>query len=367
MKKIFTLLILAGLGAGGWYAYQQHLFGLGTPVAQVGDADQPTARVEVRSIDYSVQVSGDVMPQFQLEVKPEVGGKLKELYVQPGDTVKEGQLLVEIDDRDIITEKESAKTEVEGARVQVERMEKNYARSKELFSQKLVSIEAHQDLESDLAMSKNTLERSERKVQLVEDKLRKTKVSAPSDGTVLTVPVIPGQVTIAAASVNNGTTLMTIANLDKLLVECHVNQVDVSKLRSGQSVKLRAESIKDGDMTAQIFFIAPIATIKNNIKGFTVRALIQKPSTALRPGMTVNLAIPIERADDALSVPVNAVFRGEGNNRVVFVRNGEKTEKREVKIGVTNIEHAEILNGLKQGEEILLFNPERVARKRTGA
>ena len=169
---------------------------------------------------------------------------------------------------------------------------------------------------------------------------------------------------IAAASVNSGTTLMTIANLEKLLVETHVNQVDVAKLAQDQRVKLRAESLKDLEMDARISFIAPIATVKNSIKGFQVQALIEKPNARLRPGMTVSMTVPVASADDALSVPISAVFKGDGGKKVVYVRTGENSEKREVKIGITNIDYAQILNGLKEGEEILLTEPDK-AKKRS--
>ena len=202
-------------------------------------------------------------------------------------------------------------------------------------------------------------------MQILEDKLRKTKVLSPMDGTVLTVPVIEGQVAIAAASVNNGTTLMTIANLGKLLVETHINQIDVARLQPNQVVKLHAESLKDADMEARISFIAPIATPKNSVKGFQVQALIEKPNPQLRPGMTVNLTIPLASANDAVSVPISAVFKGEGKKKIVYVRNGEITETREVTIGVTNTDYAQVISGVEQGEEILLVEPDRAARKKS--
>lgn len=364
MKKFLVTLLLAALVAGGFWYFRQEEKPF-APGRNEELSEKYVAKVEKRDIDFTVAVSGDVAPAFQLEVKPEVGGKLKALHVEPGVSVKEGDVLVEIDDRDLLTEKESAFTEIDGAKLSMEKSQKNYERAKELFEAKLISREVFDNLSSEYAIGQNSLVKAQRKLQLVEDKLRKTKVIAPTDGTVLTVPVIEGQVVIAAASVNSGTTLMTVANLSKLLVETHINQVDVTRLELNQPVKLQVESLKDANMEAKISFIAPVATVKNNVKGFQVQALIENPSTRLRPGMTVNMTIPIARADDAVSVPISAVFKGEGNSKVVYVRNGETTEKREVKVGVTNIDHAQILKGVEPGEEILLVEPGRGGEKKS--
>lgn len=357
MKKKIAVIMMV-LVTGGWLGFQRGWFGAGK--AQTIEQASITAVAELRDIDFTLQISGDVQPATQLDVKPEVGGRLKAIHVEPGDVVKAGQLLVEIDDRDIISELESVRTEIEGAKLSVDKNKRNYARAKELFEQKLISKEAYDNLGSELDISENAFARGERKKQLVEDKLSKTKVHAPSDGTVLTVPVVKGQVAIAAASVNNGTTLMTVANLTKLLVESHVNQVDVAKLATGLRVKLEAESIKDEAMEAEIDFIAPVATVKSSVKGFVVQAIIEKPSARLRPGMTVQLKIPVAKAESVVSVPVSAVFKGDDNSRVVYVRSGEKTERRVVKVGISDLDHAEILQGLKEGEQVLLTEPERL-------
>lgn len=361
MKRILFLLILIVAGFGGWYAFTHRTGGGEVEVFE----EKFVARAEKRDIDSSVEVSGDVTPAFQLDVKPEVGGKLKALHVEPGDTVKEGDVLVEIDDTDLMSEKQSALTEIEGAKLEMEKTGKNYERAKELFEQNLISREVFDNLSSEYALGENSLVKTQRKLQLVEDRLRKTKVLAPMDGTVLTVPVIEGQVVIGAASVNSGTTLMTLANLSKLLVETHINQVDVARLEPNLTVKLHVESLKDADMDAKISFIAPVATIKNSVKGFQVQALIEKPNARLRPGMTVNISIPIASASDVVSVPISAVFRGEGNKKVIYVRNGEATEKREVKVGVTNTDFAQIIKGVEDGEEILLVEPGRAPQKKS--
>jgi RND family efflux transporter MFP subunit len=355
MKKSVTVTILTiiALAAGWWWLHGRNGNGQGTI------PERFITKAEKRDIDSNVEISGDVAPAFQLDVKSEVSGKIKALHVEAGDSVNEGEVLVEIDDRDLLTEKQSILTEIDGAKLEVEKDRRNYERAKELHDAKLISREQYDNLTSEYELAQNALVRAGRKLEILEEKLRKTKVTAPMNGTILTLPVIQGQVVIAAASVNSGTTLMTIADLSKLLVETHINQVDVARLQLDQQVKLRAESLKDAAMTGKISFIAPVATVKNNIKGFQVQAIIENPNARLRPGMSVNLTVPIARADAAVSVPISAVFKGDGNKKVVYVRNGETTETREVKIGVTNYDYAEIKSGVEEGETILLVEPNR--------
>jgi RND family efflux transporter MFP subunit len=362
MKKLPALLVVAALLGGGWYAFKDKFpTGAKEPV-DMGDL---TAIAEKRNLDFSVEISGDVTPATTLDVKSEVGGKIKALHVVAGQTVKEGDVLVEIDDTDLLTEKDSAETEIEGARLSMEKSKNNYERSRDLYEQKLISKEVFDNLTAEFQIAQNGLVKAQRKLQLVTDKLRKTKVVAPTDGTILTLPVSEGLVVIAAASVNSGTALMTLANLSKLLVVTHINQVDVAKIELNQDVKLRAESLRDLELDASISFIAPVATVKNNVKGFQVEALIEKPNTRLRPGMTVNISIPIATATDAISVPISAVFKGEGKKKVIYVRNGETMEQREVKIGVTNTDHAQIIKGLQEGEEVMLVEPNRILPKKS--
>lgn len=358
MKKIVLLLALAALAGGGWFFFG----GPKKEVKTVG-SERLLARVEKRDIASSIDVSGDVTAAFQLDVKSEVGGKLKALHIVAGQTVKQGDLLAEIDDRDLLTERDSALTEIEGAKLSMGKSQKNFERSRSLFNEKLISREVFDNLTAEFEIAQNGLVKAQRKLQLVEDRLRKTKVLAPTDGTALTVPVTQGQVVIAAASVNNGTTLMSIANLSTLQIEMHINQVDKAKLTLDKVVQIRAEALHEEAMEARISFIAPIASTKNSVKGFQVQALIDKPDPRLSPGMTVTLNVPIARADDAISVPVTAVFKSDGNKKVVYVKTGDSTEKREVKVGVTNIDHAQILNGVKEGEQILLIEPGKVPKR----
>lgn len=346
-----------------WVIILAILGGVGFLVTRViqgsSEADKPIEAVEAasrRDIETNLLLTGEVTPAFKVEVKSEVSGKVKKIEVLTGDFVKKGEVLFVIDDTDLLTEKASAMTDIEGAQLSVDKNRGNYDRAKALFEQKLISKEVFANLEADLAIAENSWDKAKSRLQIVEDKLSKTRILAPSDGTVLDIPVNEGQVVVAAASVNSGTVLMTFADLSRLLIDSHVNQADAPRLVKDLPVEVNMPMTPESPVRAKIDTIAPLATVKNNIKGFKVEAVIEDNDGRLKPGMSVSMNVPVERVTDAVSVPVGAVFR-ERKENVVYVRKSGTTEKRKVVVGLTDMSHAEIKSGLQEGEEILLVEP----------
>ncbi len=315
------------------------------------------AEAERRDIESDLLLTGEITPAFQVEVKAEVGGKVKQIFVEVGEAVLKGDVLAEIDDTDLLTEKASAETDILGAQLSVDKNRGNYERARALYEQKLISKEVFSNLEADLAISGNALDKSKSRLQSVEDRLRKTKIVAPADGTALEIPVKEGQVVVAAASVNAGTVLMTFANLSVLQIHSHVNQVDAPRLRKGQEVDVKMSDSSEDPIKAHINFIAPLAIVKNNIKGFKVEAVIDDNDGRLKPGMSVSMNVPVGRATQAISVPINAVFKDRDQD-VVYVQKGDATERRKVTLGVNNLYFVEIKSGVDEGESILLAEPE---------
>jgi len=341
--------------AGGWL----RLPAQGTP------ADAPLTATATRdAVESKLMLSGEVTPAFQVEVRPEVGGKVKKIHVVAGQHVSKGDLLVTIDDTDLLNEKASAETEIEGARIAVEKTRGNYDRANALFKEKLISREVFANLDADFRISENTLEKAERKLQGVNDRLSKTRVPAPGDGTILDINVVEGQVVVGAASVNSGTMLLLFADLTRLLIVAHVNQLDAEHLSVGQDMAIRFADEEALGLKARIEFIAPVATVKNNIKGFEVQALIGENAGRLKPGMSVSMDVPTGRADHVVTVPVSAVFK-EKDEKVVYVRKAGEVERRKVAVGLTDMSRAEIKSGLDEGEEILLVEPALLPPKKS--
>ena len=320
--------------------------------------DVATAQAERRDIREEIRLSGDVSPAFQVEIKPEVGGKLRDVLTQTGREVKKGELLFVIDDSDLQIERASAQVEIDGAVVTVEKLAGNLDRARQLFAAKLISKEIYENLDADHRLAENAQERAQRRLETVDDRITKTRVPAPADGTILSVPVIAGQIVVPAVSVNAGTTLATLADLSSLIVDAHVNQLDIGKVKLGDTVEVLGGADDSIRATAKINFIAPLATVKNNVKGFTVQAVLSGDTSAFRPGMTVAIRLPLATATNAVSVPLAAVFESR-NGKVVYVpRPDGAPQARPVVVGATDLFHAEIQSGLEEGETVLLNRPD---------
>ncbi|MEI7733760.1 MAG: efflux RND transporter periplasmic adaptor subunit [Verrucomicrobiota bacterium] len=374
MKYLLTLIILAGLGGGGWYFWKQSQ----SAKPLVTQPQRPTtAIVEARDISFAVTGAGDIGPADQVSVRPEVNGRIMELPVDIGDKVKKGDLLCRLDDQDLQTERDQQLIEIAGSKLQIHatklqltKAERDFQRNKELYDKNLISLEQFQNLSTELDLmrnqidiSKNGLDRTEKAVKLVEDRLTKTKLRAPFDCTVLTRPVSLGQTVSGAAGFNSGTEVMTIANLNDMIVNAHINQADVVRLAPDQPVNIQVESLAGVTMKGSIERLAPQATIKNGIKGFAARIRIVQMDPRVRPGMTATLSIPIAAADNVLAVPLAAVFSEEGD-RFVLIKKEEGYERRPVAVGVTDYQFAEIQSGLTNGEVVMLEAPKDLLNQR---
>ena len=350
MKVVLTLLVLVGVSAGGYFLWSKSP---GRDSFSQGADRVNTATVEPRSIRFAVMAAGDIGPADQVSVRPEVNGRIAELPVDIGDRVAKDALLCRLDDRDLQIEKQTREAEVDGAKLALQKAQRTFLRNKQLVSNNLISQEVFDDSRTEFDLATNALARSVSALRLVEDRLSKTKILAPFDCTVLTRPVSIGQAVSGSGGFNSGTEIMSVANLNDMIIVAHINQADVIRLTQGQDVEVAVESVPGLEITGKIDRIAPQAVIKNGTKGFAARVALKNIDSRVRPGMTAILNFPVSSAENVLSVPLSAIFT-ERNDRYVFVKDGESFVRRPVQVGLTDFFFAEIQQGLNEGEIVSL-------------
>lgn len=353
MKKWIILVVVLAAAGGSYLVWSRK-----NPAPVTASTSRPTtAVIENRSITLAVSAAGDIGPDEMVSVRPEVNGRIAELPVDIGDQVKKGTLLCALDDRDLQTERSSRMTEIDGARLQVLQAERLFQRSKRLYDDNLISQETFQDTETAYELAKNSLERAEKALKIVEDKIAKTRIIAPFDCTVLTRPVAIGQAVSGSGGVGGGTEIMSVADLREMIITAHLNQADVIRIKAGQEVQVAVEAVSGLKLKGHVERIAPQATIRNNMKGFTTQIRLKNLDERVRPGMTANITIPIFSTENVLAIPLAAVFTDQ-EERFAYVKVGaDRFEVRSINIGVSDYQYAEVLKGLSSGEEVSLIKP----------
>lgn len=358
MKSFIALFVAVALTAGGWFWWQkQHPT---SASAGTGTGGRPiTATIETRSIRFAVNAAGEITPSEQVSVRPEVNGKILVLTVDVSDLLKKDQLLFQLDDRDLQIEKQSEDTLIARGKLELGQADRDFQRARQLYENHLIALELFEDAKTKFELAKNSLDRAQTALDQVNDKLRKTRVTAPFDCTVLTRPISVGQAVSGSGGYNSGTEVLTIANLNDLVINAHINQADVTRLRVDQEVEVTVEAVPGLKVIGRVERLAPQATIKNSIKGFAARILLKDVDRRIRPGMTANILIPVASADNVVAAPLAAVFTELNPDtrqmeRYAFVQNGEEWERRPIQIGVSDYFVVEVTKGLAAGEVVSL-------------
>jgi HlyD family secretion protein len=365
MKKLIVLIVVLGIGAGGYYGWKNWR----KAAAAAAPERSTTATVELRSINFAVNAAGEMAPAEQVSVRPEINGKVDSLPVDLGDHLKKGDLLFKLDDKELQQQRASNVTDIEKAKLCLEKAERDDKRARQLLADKLISQEVYDDTKTTYDLAKNALESAQRALAITDEHLTKTEVRAPFDCTVLTRPVSVGQAVSGSDGFNGGTEVLTIADLNDMIINAQVNQADVPRLKVGEIVEVTIEAVAGLRATGTVERLSPQSIIKNNIKGYPARIVLKNVDERIRPGMTANVKIPVASADNVTAVPLAAVFTEKNPDtsqmeRFVYVQQGETFEKRNVKVGVSDFTCAEIQEGLKPGDVVSLELPKEEREKK---
>ena len=349
----------------------------GKPAAGKDPAEPAAFTTAARKdIQQFVLVSGLVSPERQTEVKSEVSALIASVKVQPGDRVTKGQVLAELDRRELESQVNEAGLRIESTRLQADKTRQDLVRKEGLHQAHLATEQVFQDARIDTALADNAFKLEQARLETLRQQLVKTTILAPMDGVVLNVDAMEGAVIVGANSTSAGTPLMKIANLSRLLVKTEVNEVDVSKLRVGLPVHLTFDSAPGVAVDGVLQFVSPSATEKERNApdrgephGFPIVVSFPMQDSHVRPGMTANLKIPVAIAQNAVALDLSAVFLEDKQN-YVYVASGKAAggiERRPVELGINDNRQVEVTKGLAAGERVSLTRPASFVPKSGGS
>lgn len=334
-----------------------------------------TEKVQRQNIQKVVNAAGEVRAIQLVTVGAQVSGKIETLYVTVGQVVKKGDLIAEIDSTtqqnevDINKAKlNSYEAQLAAAKVSLKIAEKKYKRTQALRKQNAASAEDLEDAEDayETAKSKvteldSTIKETEISLSTAETNLGYTKITAPLDGTIVSVPVKQGQ-TINAAM--DTPTIVQIADLSQMEILIEISEGDISNIKPGVKVTYSILGDLNNIYETTLKSIDPGLTLLTNNEYTEVvgsdeaiyyygRLVVPNDRGVLRIGMTTQNVIYEDSAEDVLTVPATAI-KNEGQGKFVEILTKNGVEKRSVVTGVSDGLNIEVKSGVKEGEEAVL-------------
>jgi HlyD family secretion protein len=230
------------------------------------------------SIQKTSVVTGKVIPEDEVEIKPQLNGIIQQILVEEGDVVQNGALIAVIkvvpDERSVY----GAQSQVNGARLNVQNAERQMERAKELFAKQIISQQEYEDRSLSFNTAKENLKAAENDLEIIRNgsvsgsSTANTNIRATVSGTILEIPVKLGDQVIAANNFNAGTSVAIIADLSKMIFEGKVDEAEVGKLEVGQDLRISMAAIPEKEFEAKLKFVAPKGTEEGGAVQFKIEA-----------------------------------------------------------------------------------------------
>lgn len=393
-KKRWLWLVIVVLGAGAAVVAARG--------RDKGDAKPEASpfrlgKVQAEDLQVSVREVGVVDPFTKVDVKSAVSGRVLTLHVREGAVVKTGDLLAEIEPD---VNQAQTLSDVQGGlrqeELKLQDAQRDYANQKSLLENGLIGRDAYRASEIRLSQARESLNSAKLRYQIVEDRgipisgnaaSQKARVTSPMSGVVIRKGVELGEtVTSGVSSFNAGTVLFTVADLKSLIVRVNLNEVDIAKVHVGQIVRITLDAYPQKAFTGKVSFVAPAADLIEKIKVFKIEVTLDELTEAFHTGMSANVEILGERRAKAVSIPLEALQKRDGQTVAFRLKNNltpaqtkaakealggrnkfiwlsdhwkEYFDVVPVSAGIATLERVEIIAGLKAGQQVCLEDPSK--------
>ena len=268
----------------------------------------PLQLVTRQTIVVQAEATGVVEPINVIEVKAKSSGQIVAMPVETGSFVKPNDLLVQLDTRDTKNAYAQAKADLDAANVNLAVSKQAKDRADQLYKERIITAVEHEQAQVEYANAYATVLRNRAALDIRLQNLQEATVRAPVAGTVIEKDVALGQVIASGTGTfGGGTTILKMADLTKVRVRALVNETDIGKVKPGQTGTVTVDAFPDRPFVGTVEKIEPQATIQQSVTMFPVLISIDNTSRLLMPGMNGEVSIEVERRDNVLAVPNDAV------------------------------------------------------------
>lgn len=324
-----------------------------------------TAAVAPANIMNSITATGTIEPVTSVTVGTQVSGIVSKLFVDYNSVVKKGQVIAELDKTNLMSQLNTAKTQLATAQSLLNYQTANYKRYKTLFEKGLVAADDFDNAKLSYTQAKEQVVSAKEEVQRAQTNLGYATITSPIDGVVLSKSVEEGQTVAASFSTPE---LFTIAqDLTNMQVVADVDEADIGDVKEGERVTFTVDAYPDNTFEGKVKQVRQEATTTNNVVTYEVVISAPNADLKLKPGLTANVTIYTAERKGVLSVPSKALrFTPQketvGKMKIVDVANaknkvwtieGNSIVAHKVNIGMTDGTNTQIVGGIAEGTKVI--------------
>jgi HlyD family secretion protein len=319
----------------------------------------------IQNIEKKTVVTGKVIPEDEVEIKPQISGIIEELYVEEGDLVSNGDLLAKVKVVPNEQALNSAKGRLSNTLILLKNAEVEFKRNETLFKKEIISQREYDNAKLNYDQAQQNVENARTDLQIIKlgsaggSSIANTNIRATVPGTVLEIPIKEGDQVIESNTFNAGTTIATVADLNKMIFEGKVDEAEVAKLIIGMPLKVTLGAIEDESFDAQLKFIAP----KGNEEDGTVQFKIEgdvylNDSVFIRAGYSANASLVLKKKDSIMAISEALLqFDKVTNDPYVEIKNDAgEFERKDIEVGISDGINVEVISGIEMEDEIKVWN-----------
>lgn len=316
--------------------------------------------VEIKDIRKTSVVTGRIEPRNEVNIKPQINGIISELYKEAGQVVREGEVIARLKVIPDMGSLSSAESRLRLAELNLKQAETDYRREKQLYDKDLVSADEYDKVVQSLKQAEEEHAAAKEALEVIRDGVSSTNATGSTTlvrstitGLILDIPVKVGNSVIQANTMNDGTTVATVADMSDLIFNGSIDETEVGALHEGMPMSITLGALPDYRSEAFLEYISPKAVEKNGSNQFEIKAALSRSSdVTIRSGYSANAEIVLQEAKGVLSLQESALeFRGDST--FVYLKTGEKQyESRPVVTGISDGIDIEIKSGLKEGDVV---------------
>ncbi|MFA8450209.1 MAG: efflux RND transporter periplasmic adaptor subunit [Bacteroidales bacterium] len=311
-----------------------------------------TEKPEYRTIFKKTVANGSLEPRREIDIKPQVSGIIKELFVEPGDTLHKGDLIAKIMIIPDMVNLNSAESRVKRAKNSIKNIKKMYERKGQLFEKGIIPKTDYEETELSYLNAVEELNAADNNLQLIKEGQLKdsrqatnTIVRSTIDGMVLDVPVEIGRSVIESNKFNDGTTIASVADMSEIIFKGKIDETEVGGLVEGMPVKIKIGAIPNESFDATLEHISPKGTSESGVVKFEVKAEVKlRNGLFIRSGYSANADIVLKKQENVLSIS-EALLKFEDDKPYIEVQKDiNEFERKDIKLGVSDGIYVELLN-----------------------